>query len=161
AYLGCITRIGAALPDWAVVSAPKLISLTLTPGPASGPVPLNVQFSVVAQLSVPIAHWLVTFGDGAQIEGTGAPPPTLPHTYAQDATYHAVLIVYASAPFTPDVARFLTSADVTAGTGASRPVSFVPTPTAGTAPLAVSFQTDLNLPAGVDGWPVRLGAGNH
>ena len=29
--------------------------------------------------------------------------------------------------------RFLTSADVTAGTGASRPVSFAPTPTAGSS----------------------------
>jgi PKD repeat protein len=160
AYRGCITPTGGTLPDWAVVSAPKLVSLTLTPGPASGPVPLNVQFSVVAQLSVPIAHWLVTFGDGAQIEGTGAPPTILPHTYAQDATYHAVLIVYPSAPFTPDVARFLTSADVTAGTGASKPISFAPTPTAGTAPLKVSFQTDLNVPAGVDSWQIVLGDGN-
>jgi len=44
AYRVCIRPIGETLPDWAVVTAPKLISLTLTPGPASGPVPLNVQF---------------------------------------------------------------------------------------------------------------------
>jgi PKD repeat protein len=160
AYRSCITPLGGKLPDWATVSEPKQIALTLTPSPPSGPVPLNVQFSIIAQLSVPIAHWLLAFGDGTETEGTGPPPALFAHTYAQDSTYHAVLIVYPSAPFTPATARFLTSADVTAGTGATQPVAFTPTPTAGTAPLAVSFQTDLNLPAAPDSWQIVLGDGN-
>jgi hypothetical protein len=36
----------------------------------------------------------------------------------------------------------------------------VPTPTAGTAPLKVSFQTDLQLPAPPDSWQIVLGDGN-
>ncbi len=159
-YRACITKDGGTLPDWAAVTEPKQIALTLTPSPASGPVPLNVQFSIVAQLSVPIAHWLLTFGDGTETEGTGQPPAVFAHTYAQDATYHAVLIVYPSPPFTPEAARFLTTADVTAGTGATQPVAFAPTPTAGTAPLKVSFQTDLQLPAPPDSWQIVLGDGN-
>ena len=121
-YRGCITPIGGPLPDWAVTTTPKVVVLTLTPAPASGPVPLTVQLSIVAQLNVPIVHWLVTFGDGTEQEGTGPPPTVLPHTYAQDGTYHAVLIVYPAPPFTPDVARFLTSADVIAGTGTPQPL---------------------------------------
>ena len=159
-YRACITPIGGKLPDWAVVSEPKQIALTLTPSPASGPVPLNVQFSIVAQLSVPIVHWLLAFGDGTETQGTGPPPAVVAHTYAQDATYHAVLVVYPSPPFTPQAARFLTSADVTAGTGATQPVAFTTTPTAGAAPLAVSFQIDLKLPAPPDSWQIVLGDGN-
>ena len=53
-----------------------------------------------------------------------------------------------------------TTADVTAGTGATQPVAFAPTPTAGTAPLKVSFQTDLKLPAAPDSWQIVLGDGN-
>ena len=134
--------------------------MTLTPAPPSGPAPLNVQFSIVASLSVPIVDWQVAFGDGTVQEGTGQPPSVLPHTYAADGTYHAVLTVYPSPPFAPESAQFLTSADVTVGAGTPAPVTFTPTPTAGTAPLKVSFQTDLNVPAGVTSWEIVLGDGN-
>ena len=160
AYRACITPLGGPLPDWVATPTPKLIALTLTPAPAAGPTPLNVQFSLVATLSVPIAHWQVFLGDGTVQEGAGPPPPTLPHTYSPDGTYHAVLIVYPAPPFTPETAQFVTSADVAVGKGAPTPVAFVPTPTTGTTPLKVSFQTDLNVPAGVTSWEIVLGDGN-
>jgi PKD repeat protein len=159
-YRSCITPLGGPLPSWATPAAPMQIALTLTPSPPSGPAPLTVQFSIVARLSVPIAHWQVLFGDGTMQEGDGPPPPTLPQTYAQDGTYHAVLIVYPGPPFAPESAQFVATADVTVGTGAPAPVTFTPTPTAGAAPLKVSFQTDLNVPAGVASWEVVLGDGN-
>jgi PKD repeat protein len=84
----------------------------------------------------------------------------LPHTYAADGTYHAALIVYAAPPFAPESAQFVATADVTVGTGTPAPVTFTPTPTAGAAPLKVSFQTDLNVPAGVASWEIVLGDGN-
>ena len=47
-----------------------------------------------------------------------------------------------------------------AGTGASQPVAFTPTPAAGGAPLAVSFRTDLDLGgAGASSWQIVFGDG--
>ena len=105
-------------------------------------------------------HWQLAFGDGSDTEGAGPPPATVPHQYALDGTYEATLIVYSSPPFSPESARFLTSAEVTAGTGASQPVAFTPTPATGAAPLAVSFRTDLDLGAGATGWQIVWGDGN-
>ena len=159
AYRECITPLAGPLPAWAGAE-PKVIALKLTSSPGSGPAPLDVQFSVAARLSVPIVHWELTFGDGSDTEGTGPPPATVPHQYALDGTYEATLIVYSSPPFTPESARFLTSVEVTAGTGASQPVAFTPTPAAGTAPLAVSFRTDLDFGAGATSWRIVWGDGN-
>jgi PKD repeat protein len=159
AYRECVTPLAGPLPPWAGAE-PKVIALKLTSSPGSGPAPLDVQFSVTARLSAPIVHWQLAFGDGSDTESAGAPPATVPHQYALDGAYEATLIVYSSPPFTPESARFLTSADVTAGTGASQPVAFTPTPAAGTAPLAVSFRTDLDLGAGATSWQVVYGDGN-
>ena len=163
-YRECLTPLAGELPPWAAGNAPgsgpKVIALKLTSNPGSGPVPLDVRFSVAARLSAPIVHWQLAFGDGSETEGAGPPPATVPHEYALDATYEATLIVYPSPPFSPESARFLTSAEVIAGTGAPRPVTFTPTPAAGTAPLAVSFRTDLDLGAGATSWQIVLGDGN-
>jgi PKD repeat protein len=163
-YRECVTPLAGPLPPWAAGNAPgggaKVIALKLTSNPGSGPAPLDVQFSVAARLSAPIVHWQLAFGDGSDTEGAGAPPATVPHQYALDGTYEATLIVYSSPPFTPESARFLTSAGVTAGTGGSQPVAFTPTPAAGTAPLAVSFRTDLDLGAGATSWQLVWGDGN-
>ena len=145
AYRECITPLAGTLPPWAAGTAPKLVALKLTSSPGSGPAPLDVQFSLTARLSAPIVHWQLLFGDGTDAEGEGPPPATVAHTYDLDSTYEATLIVYASPPFTPDSALFLTSAEVIAGAGDSQPVAFTPTPAAGGAPLAVSFRTDLDL----------------
>lgn len=163
-YRECLTPLAGKLPPWAAGNAPgsgpKVIALKLTSNPGSGPVPLDVGFSIAARLSVPIVHWQLTFGDGSETEGAGPPPATVPHQYALDGTYEATLIVYSSPPFTPESARFLTSAEVNAGTGASQPVAFTPTPAAGTAPLAVSFRTDLDFGAGATSWRIVWGDGN-
>jgi hypothetical protein len=159
AYRECITPLAGPLPAWAGVE-PKVIALKLTSNPGSGPVPLDVGFSIAARLSVPIVHWQLTFGDGSEAEGAGPPPATVPHEYALDGTYEATLIVYSSPPFTPESARFLTSVEVTAGTSTSQPVAFTPTPATGTAPLAVSFRTDLDFGSGATSWQIVWGDGN-
>jgi PKD repeat protein len=159
AYRECITPLAGPLPAWAGVE-PKLIALKLTSSPGSGPAPLDVEFSIAARLSVPIVRWQLTFGDGFDAEGAGPPPATVPHEYALDGNYEATLIVYSSPPFTPESARFITSAEVTVGTGASQPVAFTPTPAAGPAPLAVSFRTDLDFGAGATSWQIVWGDGN-
>jgi len=94
-YRECITPLAGPLPTWAAGSAPKLIALKLTSSPASGPAPLDVQFSLAARLSAPIVHWQLVFGDGTDAEGAGPPPATVAHTYDLDGTYEATLIVYA------------------------------------------------------------------
>ena len=104
-------------------------------------------------------RWQLIFGDGSDAEGAGPPPATVAHAYELDGTYEATLIVYASPPFTPDSAPFLTSAEVVAGTGASQPVAFTPTPAAGAAPLAVSFRTDLDLGGAATSWQIVFGDG--
>jgi PKD repeat protein len=158
-YRQCLTPLAGPVPGWAAGVEAKLIALTLTPSPASGLSPLAAQFGIVAKLSVPILHWQLFFGDGAQAEGAGPPPASVKHSYAQDGDYQATLVVYSSAPFTPEAARFLATADVTAGVGAAPVVSFKAAPTGGRAPLAVSFQTDLNLPGAVSSWEIVLGDG--
>jgi PKD repeat protein len=159
AYRECITPLAGKLPPWAAGSGTKLIALKLTANPGSGPPPLDVQFALTARLSAPIVRWQLIFGDGSDAEGAGPPPATVAHAYELDGTYEATLIVYASPPFTPDSAPFLTSAEVIAGTGASQPVAFTPTPATGAAPLAVSFRTDLDLGAGATSWQIVFGDG--
>jgi PKD repeat protein len=159
AYRGCLTPLAGPLPTWAPGITVKVIALTLTPSAASGPSPLLEQFAVVAKLSVPIEHWQVFFGDGSQAGADGPPPATVKHPYAQDGVYQATLIVYASQPFTPEAARFLAPAAVTAGTATKPLVGFKAAPLSGRAPLAVSFQTDLVLPGSVSGWQIVLGDG--
>jgi PKD repeat protein len=157
AYRQCITPRGAKPPGWASTPAPKVVGLRLTPNPASGPTPLPVQFSVVATLNVPVVHWTLAFGDGSQTEGNGSPPASVAHTYALDGAYQATLIVFASPPFTTANAHFLTSADVTVGSGTPTPVTFVGKP--GAAPLSASFQTDLSLPSTPTRWLIAFGDG--
>jgi hypothetical protein len=116
-----------------------------------------VQFAIDAQLNVPIRHWQLFFGDGTSSEGDGAPPVTVDHPYAQEGIYQSTLVVYPSPPFDPANAQFFVSAAVTVGTGANPPVSFKATP--GSAPLVVTFQTDLVLPATPSHWRIVFGDG--
>jgi PKD repeat protein len=157
AYRACVTPLAGPLPGWAVAPAVTVTALTLTPDQDSGPPPLTVRYSVVAKLSAPVQHWQVFFGDGRQAGGEGPPPTTLSHTYAQDGVYGATLIVYTSPPFSPDAARFLADATVTAGAATKPTVGFKAAPTSGRAPLAVSFQTDLLAP--VSSWELVFGDG--
>ena len=163
AYRACMTPLAGTLPGWAAGNAPgggvELLALTLTPNPAAGPAPLATQFAIDAELSVPIQHWQLFFGDGTSSEGAGRPPPTVDHAYPQDGVFQATLLVYPSPPFEPASAQFFVSAAVTVGSGANPPVTFKATPAQ--APLAVSFQTDLGPSVAPRHWTIVLGDGNR
>jgi len=146
-YKRCIVPQAGALPAWGQggPGSAKQIALKLEPDQDSGDPPLDVTFSITAQLSVPIVQWQVVFGDGATQSGQGPPPDTVTHTYADDGVYQAVLIVYQGPPFTGTAIRFLTTAKVTVGTG--------------NAPLAVSFHIQTHLPKAVRHWQLVFGDG--
>jgi hypothetical protein len=160
AYRMCMTPLMGRLPAWAAGNAPgaapELLILELTPTPAAGPAPLAVTFGIEAQLTVPIKHWQLFFGDGTSSEGDGAPPATVDHPYPQDGVYQATLVVYPSPPFDPSNAQFYVSAAVTVGTGANPPVSFKATPA---SPFVFTFQTDLVLPVTPTHWRILFGDG--
>ncbi|MBV8396862.1 MAG: hypothetical protein JO064_11465 [Actinobacteria bacterium] len=162
-YKHCIAPQNGSLPPWAA-NAPgnaRQLTLKLVPDPTSGPSPLDVEFSIIAKLSVPIVEWQVVFGDGSQQQGSGTPPTTITHTYKVDGVYQATLVVYQAPPFTGTAIRFLTSATVTAGQGAAPLISLKTTPTSGKTPLKVVFQIDTNLPRPITTWQVIWGDGNY
>jgi len=156
AYRACMTPLAGGFPTWAAPNVPgggaRLVSLSLTPRPATGTPPLSVQFAIVAKLSVPIQRWLLIFDDGKEIAGDGPPPATVRHTYAKAGIYPATLLVFPFPPFTPAFGRFYTSAPVNVGTGAKPVVRLLLK--RGTAPLTVSAQIDTNLDAPATSWRV-------
>ena len=160
AYKRCIVPLAGPPPGWAQggPGSAKQIALKLTPDQDSGDPPLDVTFSITAQLSVPIVEWQVVFGDGATQTGQGPPPDTVTHTYADDGVYQAVLIVYQAPPFTGTAIRFLTTAKITVGTG-NAPLVFTASPAGGKAPLAVSFRIQTHLPKAVRHWQLVFGDG--
>lgn len=156
-YRTCITPMAGPPPSWAPAPATQKV-LKITPSPASGTGPLDVTFALQAQLSVPIVHWTVTFGDGGLKSGDGAPPATVTHTYADGASYQATLLVFASAPYTPGSTNFY--AYTTVSVGDSPFIRFESTPTSGHAPLKVSFRIDgSQLPQIINGWQIYFGDG--
>ena len=159
-YKRCITPLAGPLPSWAQggPGSAKQVALKLTPDQDSGDPPLDVTFSITAQLSVPIVEWQVVFGDGATQSGKGDSPDTVEHTYADDGVYQAVLIVYQAPPFTGTMIRFLTTAKVTVGTG-NAPLVFTATPVGGKAPLVVSLRIQTHLPKAVRSWQLVFGDG--
>lgn len=156
-YERCITPMAGPPPSWAPAPATKKV-LKITPSPASGTGPLNVTFTLQAQLSVPIVHWIVTFGDGGLQSGNGPPPATVTHTYADGASYQATLQVFASAPYTAGDTNFL--AYTTVSVGDTPFIRFEPTPASGRAPLKVSFRIDASkLTQFINGWQIYFGDG--
>lgn len=159
-YRTCITPLAGPLPSWASGGPGTATqrALKITPSPATGTGPLDVTFALQAQLSVPIVHWIVTFGDGGMKSGDGAPPATLTHTYADGASYQATLTVFPSAPYTPDAAKFF--AYTTVSVGDTPLVRFEPTPSSGKAPLKVSFRIDVSkLTRPSQAWRLYFGDG--
>jgi hypothetical protein len=155
AYRSCITPLAAQLPSWAAGGAgsAKVVSLSLGPA-APGP---DVTFPVTAQLTVPIAHWEIDFGDGAVASGSGQPPASVSHSYASGHAYEAVLVVFATAPFTPTAIVDFASAEV--GGSAPPALVFQPSTVAGAAPLKVAFHLQSSLPKTVKGWTLVYGDG--
>ncbi|HEY2327158.1 MAG TPA: hypothetical protein VGH52_06710 [Gaiellaceae bacterium] len=159
-YKECITPFGGPPPSWASggPGSAKQQTLKITPTPASGAGPLDVAFAIQAKLSVPIVRWQVTFGDGGMKSGTGDPPTSLPHMYADGASYQATLTVFASPPFTPAASKFF--AFTTVDVGGDPLIRFEPTPSSGRAPLKVSFRVDgSKLSRPVQSWTLLFGDG--
>jgi len=157
AYRQCVTPLAAPLPSWAAPPATQR-ALKITPSPASGAGPLGVTFALQAQLSVPIVHWTVTFGDGGLKSGDGAPPASLSHTYADGASYQATLAVFSSPPYTAGATKFL--AYTTVDVGGDPLIRFEATPSSGRAPLKVSFRIDgSRLTHFIQGWQLYFGDG--
>ena len=159
-YKRCIVPLAGALPAWGQggPGSAKQIALKLEPDTDTGDPPLDVTFSITAKLSVPIVQWQVVYGDGGTQSGTGPPPDSVTHTYANDGVYQAVLIVYQGPPFTGTAIRFLTTATITVGTG-NAPLVFTASPAGGKAPLAVSFRIQTHLPKAVRHWQLVFGDG--
>lgn len=165
-YTSCITPLAAPTPSWAGgPGTATLRTLRLTPSPAAGVGPFDVTFSIQAQLSVPIVHWLVTFGDGTSRSGGGQPPATLvDHRYTSAGAYEATLTVFAAPPYTDDAAKFFTSTTVIvrdASLGNVVPlIQFIATVTSGQPPLSVTFQMDSSrFPHTVQSWAIYFGDG--
>src|SRR5262249_43499049 len=158
-YSQCITPLAAPLPAWASAGTSGVAqsTLSLKPIPPSGSAPLTVRFEIAAKLSVPITHWEIVFGDGGTASGSGPPPATLPRPYRTEAISQALLFVFPAPPSDFTVAPSFPSPTVTVGTSPKARVSFAPTPTAGRAPLKVSFRVDLDLPAAVTRWTLVYG----
>jgi hypothetical protein len=161
AYRSCITPLGSDLPPWTsgggstgAGGPARQLRLSVTADPAAGGAPLEVGLSLDASLSVPIAAWLVAFGDGTQTSGRGEPPSTISHTYAADGIYNPTLAVFARAPFTAAAARFLAQATVTVGTAGKPLVGFVPSQS---ADHKVVLRLLLGLQQKVTGWQIAWG----
>ena len=87
------TPIGSASIFPPAVATPAVVSAT--GGPISGTEPFGVVFdgSQTVDPSSPLTQWSVDFGDGANANGTGAPPGALTHTYTAAGSFTAHLHV--------------------------------------------------------------------
>lgn len=158
AYAACITPFAGPLPPFASggPGSARQLALKLVPDQPTGAAPLAVTFAITAKLSVPIAHWVLTFGDGTVQQGDGAPPASVEHTYASNGDYTPSLAVFPSPPFTAGASKFFVTASVAVGAGGTI-VGVKATPASGKAPLPVSFQIDVAKP--VSKWQLIYGDG--
>jgi hypothetical protein len=146
-YKRCITPLAGPAPSWAAggPGSARIVTLSLDAAPDL--------LTIDAQLSVPIVHWDLFFGDGTSRSGSGPPPHMVAHAYGDAASYEAVVIVYASPPFAPSAVKFMTSATVGGGAPA---VLFEPT-VSGRG--KVSFRIQSALPKAVTRWQLVYGDG--
>ncbi len=138
-YRRCITPIGAESSIPTPVP-PASAQLRLTPEPAQGEAPLAVTFSTHVDLNKPVLRWQVAFGDGKVLQGSGAAPGTVSHSYENDGLYTATLVVFLEPPFTGTAVRYITETRVQVGKGKSELLRLIPTPPAGKAPFSVNFR---------------------
>jgi PKD repeat protein len=118
--------------------------------PRTGPAPLDVTFSVVAETSTEPVYVQWTFGDGASGDGQ-----TVTHTYTNNGEYTAVAVV-------SDVQGGSQTEQVTISVvPADAPVATITaTPDSGIAPLNVSFGTQVTDGSGTYSYAWAFGDGS-
>ena len=160
-YRRCITPIGASAAPPVLPAPPTTAQLSLVAEPARGDAPLAVAFTPRASLAKPVVHWQLAFGDGKVASGSGAPPTSIPYTYAEKGVYDAVLVVFLAPPFNGSGVRYLTQSRVQAGRGGGGEgsLSIVPRTQSGKAPFPVSFRTTVKHARTPTRWEFVAGDG--
>ena len=156
AYRACVPPLAGPLPSW-VVPAARALALSITPSPPSGAAPLAAQLAIQAKLTVPIAGWDLLFGDGSSLAGGGAPPASIEHDYVAAGDYQPLLFVFRSPPFEPGQTPFVATASVAVGATPNVLLDLVQI--RGPGPLALSFHTEIHLPAPPASWSIDWGDG--
>jgi phospholipase C/PKD repeat protein len=100
-----------------------------------------------------IASWRLTFGDGTAVTGSGAPPSSIPHTYAAAGSFTATLNVRDGSGNSGQASQAVT---VTA-TVAHRATWITATPIVGYAPQPVVLDGSASAPGN---WTVNFGDGS-
>jgi PKD repeat protein len=76
------------------VNRPPVARLTASPINGEWPLPVTFDGSGSSDPDGPLASWSLDFGDGTPAAtGTGSPPSSIPHTYADPGSYTAALTV--------------------------------------------------------------------
>jgi len=132
---------------------------SLNASPLSGDAPLNVGFSLSASDSDGyIANWVLDYGDGNSDSGTGNPPSTKSHTYANPGTYSTILNVYDNG----NLNVFSMKTIIVNAKNQIPTCSLSSSPRSGKAPLFVTFSLSGNDPDGsIAAWVLDVnGDGN-
>jgi hypothetical protein len=158
-YRRCLTPIGGTATAPVPPAPPTSAQLSLAAEPARGDAPLAVAFTPRAALAKPVVRWELAFGDGKVQSGSGAPPASIPYTYAEKGVYDATLVVFLGPPFTGSGIRYLTQARVHAGKGGDGALSLVARARSGRAPFPVSFRTTVKQARRAAGWEFVAGDG--
>jgi phospholipase C len=127
---------------------------TLDDPPTVGAAPFAMQFDGSRSHDpAGIASWSLTFGDGGTAKGNGAPPSSIPHTYASVGSFTATLTVSDHSGFSGRANQRVT---VTSA-GADRATWITATPIVGYAPQPVLLDGSQSAPGD---WAVNFGDGS-
>ncbi|NUT56604.1 MAG: hypothetical protein HOQ03_11580 [Thermoleophilia bacterium] len=159
-YRRCITPIGASAASRNPPGPPTSAQLALTAEPGRGEAPLEVRFATRVSLAKPVVRWELTVGDGKVLGGSGPPPASISHTYAEKGIYDAALVVFLAPPFAGSGIRYVTQARVQVGKGGSEPLRLDPSPLSGKAPFPVSFRTTVRHARAATRWDFVAGDGS-
>ncbi len=126
---------------------------SISASPTSGSAPLTVQFTVTPSLNSGIGSYVIDFGDGTQGTATysaysavsGNSLYMVSHTYNSAGTYVARLLSSGCATNSISCANQVTIVVAGSSTAISS-ATLNANPTAGNAPLSVTFTTDARLP---------------
>jgi hypothetical protein len=158
-YRRCITPIGASASGRVPSVPPTSAQLRLSADPGRGSGPLAVTFVPLTSLAKPVVRWELAFGDGKVQVGTGPPPESIAHTYADKGIYDATLLVFLAPPFTGSGVRYLTQVRIQVGRGGAERLRLVPSPLTGRAPFPVSFRATVRDARAATRWEFITGDG--